>query len=649
MSLPPGFLDELRDRTSLADLVGRKVSWDRRKTNQAKGDWWAPCPFHAEKTASFHVDDKKGYYYCFGCQAKGDAISFLRESENLSFMEAVEVLAQSAGVDMPARDPEAKARDNRRTGLAEVMEAAVRFFRQGLASAAAEPARAYLDGRGVAEASRTRFEIGFAAPSRRALYEHLRQGGVEHAAIIACGLAAEPDGGGPSYDRFRDRIIFPIRDGRGRAVAFGGRAMSSEARAKYLNSPETELFDKSRTLFNLGPARAAVGKGAPLVVTEGYMDVIALVEGGFEGAVAPLGTAVTEAQLELMWKIATEPVIALDGDPAGLRAAYRLIELALPRLVAGRGLRFALLPPGQDPDDVIRAQGPRAMADLLGAAMPMVDLLWQRETEGRRFDSPERRAGLEARLMGLTGEIGDATLRQHYRRALKDRLWEAFRKPPGRRLGSHRGAGGAAKVPVLPLAATRASALGDGDERETTEALREMAVLALLVAAPDLIGEVEDRLAAVPMSVASHAALRGALLAWAARPEGSVRDALAREVGDAVLEKLLRHPHVALIPAIRRSSDLDDARQCLEEELSKLEAQRGWEDEMRDADEGALDERTVWRLTQANHARQATRRAGLEDRGEFETGPNGLKIDRAEREAFGALIRSLSERALRRD
>src|SRR6056297_2906201 len=356
MSLPPGFLDELRSRTSLSQVAGRKVMWDMRKSNQAKGDMWAPCPFHQEKTASFHVDDRKGFYYCFGCHAKGDAISFVKDTENVDFMEAVRILAAEAGMPMPERDPQAQAKADRRGELAEVMEMAARHFRMALKTGAGSAARDYLAGRGLGQEALDRFEIGFAPEAWQGLWDHLTGQGVEAQKILDCGLAKPSRKGGTPYDTFRNRIIFPIRDARGRCIAFGGRAMDSADNAKYLNSPETELFDKGRSLYNHGPAREAAGKGAPLIVAEGYMDVIALVAAGFEAAVAPLGTAVTEEQMQLLWRIAPEPVIMLDGDRAGLQAAYRVIDLALPLLEAGKSLRFALMPEGQDPDDLLRAE-----------------------------------------------------------------------------------------------------------------------------------------------------------------------------------------------------------------------------------------------------------------------------------------------------
>ncbi|MDH5798618.1 MAG: DNA primase, partial [Paracoccaceae bacterium] len=365
MSLPPGFLDELRNRTSLSQVVGRKVMWDQRKSNQGKGDMWAPCPFHQEKTASFHVDDKQGYYYCFGCHSKGDAISFIRETENVGFMEAIEILAREVGMQMPARDPQAQQKADRRTLLADVMEQAVQYYRLQLKTAAAAEARDYLERRGLDAKKQDRWEIGFAPDGWQGLWDHLRGKDVAEELILGAGLAKPSQKGKAPYDTFRLRIMFPIRDARGRAIAFGGRAMDPNDSAKYLNSPETELFDKGRSLYNHGPARAAAGKGQPLIVAEGYMDVIALAEAGFGATVAPLGTAVTEDQLRLMWRIHPEPIIALDGDTAGLRAAMRVMDLALPMLAAGQSLRFAMMPEGQDPDDLIRAGGASAMQKAL--------------------------------------------------------------------------------------------------------------------------------------------------------------------------------------------------------------------------------------------------------------------------------------------
>ncbi|MCA8880080.1 MAG: DNA primase [Rhodobacteraceae bacterium] len=639
MSLPAGFIDELRSRTSLAHVVGRKVTWDLRKSNQGRGDLWAPCPFHQEKTASFHVDDRKGFYFCFGCQAKGDMFDFVQHTENVGFMEAVEILAREAGMAMPAQDPAARGRADRHAGLVEVMEASVRYFRLQLSGGAGTAAREYLVRRHLPETARERFGIGYAPAARRGLWQHLTGQGLKPELIVESGMAIAPEDGGAPFDRFRDRIMFPIRDVRGRCIAFGGRAMSAAQQAKYLNSPDTPLFDKGRVLYNHGPARAAAGQGAALIVAEGYMDVIALNEAGFAGAVAPLGTAVTAEQLELLWRIAPEPVLALDGDAAGVKAAMRLVDVALPLLKAGRGLRVALLPEGKDPDELIRDRGAAAMQAALDAAQPMVELLWRRETEGRTFDSPDRRAALEARLADLTEKIADPVVKSHYRRALKDLQWTAFRPVPRRpRPGAPRGA------LAGPSAGARSSALATDDADAAETDLREAAILAAAIATPAVLDRCAEALADLPMRRDDHRDIRAALLAWHLRPTGSIRTHIEAEVGAEALENLFRRPHVALVPAVRAPGDAALAELCIVEELAKLEARRGLAAELSEACETfdpAAPDRQSWRLAQAVEARNRADRRQVDDRTVFETGPNGAMLSKDERNAFARLIRDI--------
>ena len=641
MSLPPGFLDELRSRTSLSQVVGRKVMWDNRKSNQAKGDMWAPCPFHQEKTASFHVDDRKGYYYCFGCHAKGDAISFVRETENVGFMEAVEILAQENGMPMPERDPRAQEKADRRSELVEVMEQAVRFFRMQLRSGAGGAARDYLTRRGLDEAVQDRFGIGLAPPGWQNLWDHLTGQGVAPEKIIEAGLAKPSQKGGKPYDTFRHRIMFPIRDARGRAIAFGGRALDPDENAKYLNSPETPLFDKSRTLYNHAPAREAAGKGQPLVVAEGYMDVIALASAGFEASVAPLGTAVTEHQLQLLWRIGDEPVVALDGDKAGLNAAYRLIDLALPLIEAGKSLRFALLPEGKDPDDLIRAEGRDAMRAVIDAAQPMVQLLWRRETEGRVFDSPERRAALDKVLRDRLRSIQDPGLRAHYGEEIKRLRWALFRGPDTGRGGRFRPR--TAQGSRQPAPDTRASLLVSGGA-DVEDRLREAVVLAALLSTPALIAEFDGQLEKLACRDPDHAALRDCLLRHAEDAPETLRAAADRAVGEDALEKLCRARHVAITPCLRRPGDVELARMTVAEELAKLDAQSGLAAEIAEAAEelhGPADEALTWRLGQAAEARQSALRAQAEDKAEYDQGPNGAPINREERSAFAALMETI--------
>ncbi|MBU3258795.1 DNA primase [Roseovarius sp. PS-C2] len=644
MSLPPGFLDELRTRTSLAQVVGRKVMWDTRKSNQGKGDLWAPCPFHHEKTASFHVDDRKGYYYCFGCHAKGDAISFVRETENVDFMEAVRILAQEAGMPMPERDPQAQQKADRRTQLAEVMDMAVGHFRLQLKTGAGAAARAYLAGRGLDEAALERFEIGFAPDAWQGMWDHLKGKGVEDDLILACGLAKPSQKGGRPYDTFRNRIMFPIRDPRGRCIAFGGRAMDPNDNAKYLNSPETELFDKSRTLYHHGPAREAAGKGQPLIVAEGYMDVIALALAGFGASVAPLGTAVTEHQLQMMWRISDEPIIALDGDTAGLRAAHRVIDLALPLLEAGKSLRFAIMPEGQDPDDLLRAKGAPAVQAVLDGALPMVQLLWQRETEGRVFDSPERRAALDKALREKIKLIRDPSIRSHYGQAIKDLRWQLFNPRRDSFKPGARARGGKWQPIPTAMPSTKSSLLVAADEAAQTR-LREAAILASLICTPEVFEEFESALEVMVCSDPEHDRLRELILNHAVAGVETLHAQIEAAMGPEALENLLRLPHVALAPPVRHPGDAEMARLTIAAELAKLSSERGLSAEVSEAAEdlaGLADEAVTWRLGQAAEERQRALRNQTEDRVEYDLAENGARINRDEREQFDALLEKIS-------
>ncbi|MCH2096511.1 MAG: DNA primase [Rhodobacteraceae bacterium] len=646
MSLPPGFLDELRTRTSLSQVVGRKVSWDMRKSNQGKGDMWAPCPFHQEKTASFHVDDRKGYYYCFGCHAKGDALTFVQETENVSFIEAVEILAGEAGMPMPARDAKAKAKADRRSVLIEVMEQAVQFFRLQLKTGAAAETRAYLDRRGLGPGALERFEIGFAPASWQGLWDHLRSKDVSEEMILAAGLAKPSSKGGKPYDTFRNRIMFPIRDARGRAIAFGGRAMDPTDNAKYLNSPETELFDKGRNLYNMGPAREAAGKGQPLIVAEGYMDVIALVEAGFGAAVAPLGTAVTEEQMHLLWRISDEPVMALDGDTAGLRAAHAVIDRALPLLKAGKGLRFAIMPEGKDPDDILRSDGAEALGQILQTAQPMVQLLWQGVIEGRVLDSPERKAALDMALREKVGRITDPTLRSHYGREIAALLRAVLRPQWSSGSSGSSRAGWKARrgAMAVPSQSAKTSMLAAAQEGAETR-LRASVILASLLICPDLLPEFELRLDDMLTGDQDLDQIRDLLLRYADTPSADRRGVIEAEIGPGPLETLLQARHVAITPCIRNPGDIDLARQTVTEELDKLDADKGLQAEIEEAaaDPDSLSHEAVtWRLGDAANTRNRAQRSGGNDEApEFDLGPNGAHIDKRERDAFERLMQKI--------
>ncbi|MEM7427905.1 MAG: DNA primase [Pseudomonadota bacterium] len=437
-------LDDIRARLPISEVVGRKVTWDRRKSVPSKGDHWACCPFHGEKTPSFHADDRRGRYHCFGCKASGDIFRFVTETEGLSFPEAVEMLAGMAGVVLPKPTPQDAEREQKRASLYDVMELAAKFFEDQLQSGAGAAARGYLSDRGLSARTQQQFRIGYALDDRRALKTHLASNDVTTEQMAEAGLVISGEDIAVPFDRFRDRIMFPIRDVRGRVIAFGGRAMSDAAQAKYLNSPEGPLFHKGNVLYNFHQARSAGYEQGTLIAAEGYMDVIALVRAGFPNAVAPLGTALTDGQLRLMWKSVPEPVLCFDGDAAGRKAAYRAIDTALPMLQPGYSIRFALLPEGQDPDDLIIEGGHDAMAAVLGDAKSLADLLWDRELETSDLSTPERRADFEARLHGAVRQVQDERVRGHYEDHIRSRLsalWEKAGGKGGERLAVRRAAG----------------------------------------------------------------------------------------------------------------------------------------------------------------------------------------------------------------
>ncbi len=605
MAFPTGFLEDLRTRVSLSTIAGRKVTWDSRKSVAGKGDYWAPCPFHQEKTPSFHVNDREGYYYCFGCHAKGDAVSFIRETESVGFMEAVEILAREAGVPMPASDPREREKTDQLSELARVMEMAVGFFRLQLKTGKALTARAYLESRRLKEATQDQFEIGYALDEWSGLLTHLRGKSISDKLIVESGLATPPEGGKQSYDRFRDRIMFPIRDARGRCIAFGGRAMKADDGAKYLNSPETPLFDKSRTLYNIQSAREATGKTGKLVVAEGYMDVIALVQAGFKAAVAPLGTAITEHQLQMIWRLCPEPTIALDGDKAGVKAAIRLMDLALPLLEAGKGLRFCMLPEGLDPDDLIRTQGAGEMQQLLDGAGPMVDLLWQRETADQNFDSPERRAALDRSLKANIAKIKDPGIRVHYEAAIRAKRLELFR-PATRNLSIQKGQKPRKGIPEPATQGTRASLLRakDGDAR-----IRESVILAACLNHPELALKHENGLERLTFVCHDLEDIRQTLLTQMHQTPHAGPDP---ETRNSILVKLMSLGHVRANKHIQATAAPELAETALLEEMYKISAVRGIQSEERDAAEelsGIADEGVTWRLGQASEARNKAMRA----------------------------------------
>ncbi|MDE2229984.1 MAG: DNA primase [Alphaproteobacteria bacterium] len=415
MAFPPRFLDELRHRISLAEIVGRRVKLVRRGR-----EYTGLCPFHNEKTPSFSVVEEKGFYHCFGCSAHGDVIAFVMQTENLSFPEAVDQLARKAGLEVPKATPEERQRAERAATLQGALEAACAFFESQLRAPEGRAAREYLAGRGLDDAAIRRFRLGFAPDGREALKRALG-GKFPEVLLLEAGLIHQSDDGRAPFDYFRNRVIFPIGDRGGRIIAFGGRVIG-DGQPKYLNSPETPLFAKGRNLYGWAAARAAAARDNSAIVAEGYMDVIALHRAGFGTAVAPLGTALTETQIEELWRLAPEPILCFDGDAAGQRAAARALDRALPLLKPGHSLRFALLPAGEDPDTLIHRQGAAAMRAILDAAAPLAEMLWTIEKSAGPLRTPEQRAALRARLRARVRQVAERSVQQEYIKFFAERL-----------------------------------------------------------------------------------------------------------------------------------------------------------------------------------------------------------------------------------
>jgi DNA primase len=517
MKFPPEFLDEIRARLPVSEVAGKRV-----KLRKEGREWRGLSPFSAEKTPSFFVNDQKGFFHDFSSGKHGDGFAFLMETEGLTFPEAVERLANMAGLPMPRPSSADAVQEKKRASLIDVLAMAARLFEANLQQPIGAKARGYLGDRGLGAPVQQRFGLGYASPDRFAMRDALAAQGVGVEAMIDAGLLVHGEGIAVPYDRFRDRVMFPIHDRGGRVIAFGGRAMEAGAKAKYLNSPETALFHKGALLFNHHRARKSAHDSGAIVVVEGYVDAIAVSEAGFPNVVAPLGTALTPDQCALLWAMTSEPVLCFDGDGAGRRAAFRAIETALPLIGAGKSLRFALLPEGQDPDDLIRLSGPTAMAEHLKDARPLADMLFTRETDEQRFDTPEQRAALERRLGEAAGKITDETLRRHYQADMRRRL-SAFlgderarpaRGDAGARPGFAQRRGGAFPLrgPRMGLAETPLAPQTKLARKAALPA-REVMILAIALSHPALIGSYCEELAETEFLGAGVSASRDALLA----------------------------------------------------------------------------------------------------------------------------------------
>lgn len=550
MAFPPRFLEELRDRVSLAALIGRRVKLERRGRSHT-----GLCPFHNEKSPSFNVVEEKGFYHCFGCGAHGDAIEFVRRTEGASFVEAVEKLAAEAGMPVPAPDPVERERFEREAKLRDPLEEATRWFEAQLSGPAGGQARRYLADRGLTSETIARFRLGYAPAQRYALKEALTRKDISEATLIEVGLLRPGDEGAASYDWFRDRIVFPIADARGRVIAFGARAMG-DAQPKYLNSPETPLFRKGRTLYNLAMAREAARTANAVIVAEGYMDVIALAQAGIEHAVAPLGTALTEEQIQALWRLVPEPHLCFDGDKAGFRAALRAAERALPLLEPGHSLRFVLLPDGEDPDSLIKTRGRYAFDEALGEAVPLAELLWRSLRASHPADTPERQAAFAATVRALPEKISDPTVKGYYQKWMSGKLDEMFPAGRAKRPWQPRSPGRQGKFQAPPEVLRRIPGL------ESPRLRREQLLLALVVARPDLLGHVDEALSELQFSRPELDRLRHAVLEASARFPGLDSASLRRHLTDSnlggVLDGIFRASAARHQKVFRPEVDLDE-------------------------------------------------------------------------------------------
>lgn len=537
MTIPPRFFDELRARLTLSDIIGKRISLRR-----AGREFKACCPFHGEKTPSFTVNDDKQFYHCFGCGAHGDVIGFVMQHDNLSFIEAVETLAAEAGMQVPKPSPQEVEKAKKEKSLYSLVEDTARFFEQALFSSGNSEAQTYLQERQISENMRAAFRIGYAPADGQALRKYLHDKGYSDEDMVTAGVIRRSDKGGQPYAFFRERIMFPVTDRRGRVVAFGGRVLPDHLRPpargdfkppKYINSADTPLFHKGHMLYNESHARQAASDDEPLVVVEGYLDVIACFEAGYHGAVAPLGTALTEDQIISLWRMIPGerkvPVLCFDGDNAGRRAAARACENILPLLRPGQSAKIAFLPEGQDPDSLIKAHGKAAFTRILDGALPLASFVWQYHTEGQRFDTPEDRAGLSKLLEDKTLRIGDRTVQQYYRQTFRDMLFRAF-GPKGNRTGRHKGRRGDLLTPAVKV---RRPAFSD-------QSLSQQILLATAINHPTILDVVEESLGKIDMGNERLDLLRQTILNKAGSGESLDREMLCNHLIKQGFEPELR-------------------------------------------------------------------------------------------------------------
>ncbi|HYD31701.1 MAG TPA: DNA primase [Azospirillaceae bacterium] len=578
MAFPPQFLEELRARLPLSEVVGRRMRLIR-----AGREFKAPCPFHNEKTPSFTVNDQKGFFHCFGCGAHGDVIGFVMRHDNLSFPETVEQLAGLANLPVPTQSPEERERFERQKTLYDVMEAAARWFEQQLYGPAGRAGLDYFHRRGLDDETMARFRLGFAPADSGALRAHLVKAGFPDPMLEEAGLIRRREGTGQPFAFFRNRVIFPVADRRGRVVAFGARLMEGDG-PKYINSGDTPLFQKGQILYGMARARQAAAEGQPTLVVEGYMDVIACVRAGFTGAVAPLGTALTETQLQELWKLAPQgnkvPFLCFDGDNAGRRAAWRAVERVLPHLIPDHSVRVAFLPEGEDPDSLIRTRGAAAMRGVLDHALALSEMVWDMETRERNLSTPEAKAGLKAALEARCREIADRTVQEFYLKDMRRRVDEAFAwkrdsgGQPGRPWGGQRDGRRDFRRPPNAPDPMRQQILKASRQRSRSDSqLRERFLLATIINHPELFEEVGEALGQLHFIHPTLEELRQAVVESLSRDSGLDAPALCSHLSvhgfSSMLEDLLSADLYRLATFARPDAPLEKAREGWHDALTQ--------------------------------------------------------------------------------
>ena len=614
MALPPHFLDEIRDRVTVSSVVGRKTKLERKGR-----EFLALCPFHNDTKPSMSVVDDKGFYHCFACGAHGDVFKFVMETEGLKFMEAVEQLASLAGLEVPQASPEERERADRRRSLQEVVDLACRWYERQLRTSAGEPGLRYLRDRGLSEETIERFRLGWAPDDRKALQRAMKAEGVEVDTLVEAGLVKRYEDGeraGETVDYMRGRVLFPIADRRGRVIAFGGRVLG-DGQPKYLNSPDTPLFHKGRVLYGMAQAREPAHKTGTLLVAEGYMDVIALAQAGLP-AVAPLGTALTEDQIDALWRLVPEPALCFDGDAAGQRAARRAADRALPLLKPGHSLSFVMLPEGQDPDDVIKRDGPRAVDTLVREATGLAEFLWTSELQSAPVNTPERQAAFFKRMRDLTREVADLTVQQSYRDDVEARI-QAMRRPPNARGGARGRSPDRRWTPLAmpePAGSRTARARVDAVLRERQQQI----MLATVINHPGLLDELGEALAHIELDDRFLDKLRRQILEITEGDPDLDAEGLATHLKSLgysdTLDGLLAADALSHAAFARAEAGHGDARRGFVELLARLGGARLREqlDEARRDAERSMDDATWNRLLGLQRALTAiTVGAALED------------------------------------